>query len=57
MYTDEVMKIVVNEMEKRGANDDEIAKMEICIQYIGNEAFRKYINDWVFKKTYNKGGN
>lgn len=54
MTTDEIMKMVTDEMKNNGANEDEIAKMEICIQYIGNEEFRKNLNDYVFNTTYKK---
>lgn len=54
MTTDEIMEMVTIEMKKSGASADEIAKTEICIQYIGNEDFRKALNDYIFKATYRK---
>ena len=52
MNTNEIMKSVSDEMKANGANNDEIAKVEVAIQYIGNEKFRQYVNDYVFKATY-----
>ena len=54
MTTDEIMKMVTDEMKKNGASGDDIAKMEICIQYFGNKEFREKLNDFVFKSTYQK---
>lgn len=54
MTTDEVMKMVIGAMKKNGASGDEIAKMEIAIQYLGNPDFRKKLEDFVFESTYNK---
>ena len=48
------MKFVTDEMKKNGASSDEIAKMEIAIQYLGNPGFRQKLNDYVFEATYNK---
>lgn len=55
MTTDEVMKMITDDMKKRGATGEEIAKMEIAIQYIGNPEFREWLSDFVFKATYKKG--
>ena len=52
MTTNEIMKMVTDEMKKNGASADEIAKMEICIQYIGNADFRNKLNEYVFMATY-----
>lgn len=54
MTTDEVMKMVIDAMKENGASSDEIAKMEIAIQYLGNPDFRKKLEDFVFESTYNK---
>lgn len=54
MTTNEAMKFVTDEMKKNGASADEIAKMEIAIQYLGNSDFRQKLNDYVFEATYNK---
>lgn len=54
MNTNEIMKLVTDEMKKNGATGDEIAKMEICIQYFGNADFRKWLNDYIFESTYKK---
>ena len=34
--------------------DDQIAKMEIAIQYIGNPDFREKLNEFVFESNYHK---
>ena len=52
MTTDEAMKLITDAMKRKGASGDEIAKMEIAIQYIGNPAFREWLNDYVFRATY-----
>ena len=54
MNTNEIMNMVTDEMKKNGATGEQIAKMEICIQYLGNADFRKKLNDYVFNETYNK---
>ena len=41
MNTNEIMKAVTNAMKSNGASSDEIAKMEIAIQYLGNPDFKK----------------
>lgn len=55
MTTNDIMKMVASDMEKNGASPDDIAKMEIFIQYLGNPDFRKKLNDYVFNATYNPG--
>lgn len=54
MTTNEVMKMVTDALKENGASCDEIAKMEIVIQYLGNPDFRKKLEDFVFEATYNK---
>lgn len=54
MTTNDIMKMVADKMIENGASGEEIAKMEICIQYLGNEDFRNKLNDYVFNATYNK---
>lgn len=54
MSTNEVMKMVTDEMKRNGATDDKIAQMEIAIQYIGNPDFREKLNEYVFNANYNK---
>lgn len=54
MNTNEVMKMVTEAMSANGRTSDEIAKMEIAIQYIGNPEFREKLNEYVFNATYNK---
>lgn len=54
MTTNEIMKIVADEMKKNGATNEQIAKIEICIQYIGNADFREKLNNYVFNATYKK---
>ena len=54
MGTNEVMAMVTEKMKDNGASPEEIAKMEICIQYLGNADFRKKLNDYVFNATYRK---
>ena len=54
MNTNEIMKSVTDEMKTNGASEDSIAKVEMAIQYIGNEKFRQYVNDYVFNATYKK---
>ena len=54
MTTNEVMRMIVAEMKRSGKSPEEIAKVEICIQYIGNRNFRKKLNDFVFEQTYKK---
>lgn len=54
MSTNEVMKMVTDAMERNGATSDQIAKMEIAIQYIGNPEFREKLSEFVFKATYRK---
>lgn len=54
MTTNEIMKMVTDEMKKNGANVDEISKMEICIQYICNAEFRKGLQEYIFNATYHK---
>ena len=55
MTTNEIMKMVTDGMKKNGASIDEISKMELCIQYIGNPEFRKGLQDFIFNATYLKG--
>lgn len=54
MTTNEIMQTVARAMREAGATADEISKMEICIQYLGNPDFRKALNDYVFRATYKK---
>ena len=54
MSTDEIMKMVTDEMKRNGATDDQIAKMEISIQYLGNPDFREKLNEFVFESNYHK---
>ena len=54
MTTNEIMKMVTDDMKANGASGEEIAKMEICIQYLGNPDFRQSLNEYVFKSTYRK---
>lgn len=54
MSTDEIMKMITNEMKKNGSTDDQIAKMEIVIQYLSNPDFREKLNEFVFKSNYHK---
>ena len=54
MSTDEIMKMIKDEMKRNGATDDQIAKMEIAIQYIGNPDFREKLNEFVFESNYHK---
>lgn len=54
MSTDEIMKMITNEMKKNGSTDDQIAKMEIVIQYLGNPDFREKLNEFVFESNYHK---
>lgn len=54
MTTNEVMRMIVAEMKRSGKSPEEIAKVEICIQYIGNRNFREKLNDFVFEQTYKK---
>lgn len=54
MTTNEIMKMVTNNMKNNGASSDDIAKAEIFIQYVGNPDFRKKLENYVFEKTYNK---
>ena len=54
MTTNEIMKMVTDEMKKNGATGEQIAKMEICIQYLGNAEFREKLNEYVFNETYKK---
>ena len=54
MSTDEIMKMVTDEMKRHGATDDQIAKMEIAIQYLGNPDFREKLNEFVFESNYHK---
>lgn len=52
MNTNEIMKMVVEQMKLNGCSGGEIAKMEIAIQYLGDAEFRKKLNDFVFESTY-----
>ena len=54
MSTDEIMKMVTDEMKRNGATDDQIAKMEIAMQYLGNPDFREKLNEFVFESNYDK---
>ena len=54
MSTDEIMKMVTDEMKRNGATDDQIAKMEIAMQYLGNPDFREKLNEFVFESNYHK---
>lgn len=54
MTTDEAMKMATDVMKENGASRDEIAKIEIAIQYLGNPDFRKKLEDFVFEATCNK---
>lgn len=54
MSTNEVMKMVTDAMKSNGATADQIAKMEIAIQYIGNPDFREKLNEFVFNANYHK---
>lgn len=53
MTTDEIMKAITDEMARNGATGEQIARVEIAIQYIGNHNFREWLNDYVFRATYN----
>jgi hypothetical protein len=52
MDANEIMKMVTDNMRSNGASADEIAKIEIAIQYIWNEKFRESLNEFVFNATY-----
>lgn len=54
MSTDEIMKMITDEMKKNGSTDDQIAKIEIAIQYLGNPEFREKLNEFVFESNYRK---
>ena len=54
MNTNEIMKMITDEMVKNGESPEKIAQVEIAIQYLGNEDFRKKLNDFVFNATYKK---
>jgi hypothetical protein len=54
MSTNEVMKMITDAMKSNGATPDQIAKMEIAIQYIGNHDFRDKLNEYVFSTNYHK---
>lgn len=54
MNTNEVMKMVTEQMKMNGSSSDDIAKMEIAIQYLGNAEFRNKLNNFVFESTYKK---
>lgn len=55
MTVTEARKLIVGEMAKNGKSPEEIARMEIAIQYLGDFGFRKKLNDFVFKQTYKQG--
>lgn len=50
------MKDVVGKMKEKGKSDDEIARAELIIQYVGNDDFRKKLQNYVFLMTYNPPG-
>ncbi len=54
MTTNESMKYVTEIMKNNGATAEQIAQMEIAIQYLGNADFRENLNSYVFNTTYNK---
>lgn len=54
MTTNEAMKYVTEVMKNNGATAEQIAKMEIVIQYVGNPDFREKLNEYVFNTNYNK---
>ncbi len=53
MDVNEAMKTISAAMKANGAGADEIAKMEIAIQYFCNPEFKEKLNDYVFNATYN----
>lgn len=57
MSTNEVMKRITDSMKSNGATADQIAKMEIAIQYIGNHDFHDKLNEYVFSANYHKQQN
>lgn len=54
MNANEIMKMVTNIMKSNGADADQIAKMEIAIQYFGNPDFREKLETYVFNANYTK---
>lgn len=56
MDTNEVMTMITTEMKKNGADKEQIAQMEIAIQYLGNANFRERLNNFIFEATYKKTG-
>ena len=47
-----IMEMVTESMKAQGKSAEEIAQMEICIQYLFNADFRKAVQDYVFEQTY-----
>ena len=54
MSTDEIMKMVTDEMKRNGATDDQTAKTELAIQDLGHPDFRRKLHDFVFESNYHK---
>lgn len=48
MTTNEAMKIATDILKRNGATGEQIAKVEIAIQYIGNPDFREKLNEFAF---------